>query len=420
MHIAFMTPEYHTPESTTGGLGIYLRKTSMALVASGHRVSIFLQGHRSRCWLDDEVSVYAEERAGPWSWAGRHRWLGTVAPAIRQVRSARRLAERVRKVHEHDPIDIIQTSSFMAPGLAMLRNGRIPVICRASSYTPLWRAAFGGVRSPAQYFCDGLELRQFTRADAIYAPSQFLAGLLNRFEGLAVDVIRTPLPETGLVNNEFFENNLKGKRFLLHFGSLSRLKGTDLIGTALPSVMERHRDLWLVVVGQDTELPDGRKMLDVLRQDLGAFAGRLFCHSYLPHEDLTPVIAGAEGVIMPYRVDNYSNACLETLSQGVPVIGSLDSSLDEIITDGKTGYLVKQADPVSLAQGVERLLAMTTEQQGVMRREILRVVAEMRNENRIGQLIQYYSLVLERYRQRRYLPAADARPTGTDRTHIGR
>jgi predicted membrane GTPase involved in stress response len=34
---------------------------------------------------------------------------------------------------------------------------------------------------------------------------------------------------------------------------------------------------------------------------------------------------------MPSRVDNYPNACLEALSLGVPVIGTYDSSLDEMI-----------------------------------------------------------------------------------------
>ena len=396
MHIAFMTPEYYSSERPTGGLGVYVRKTAMALTARGHRVSVFLQDHGRRDWLDGAVHVYAEARARPWPWLRHHPWLGAVAPGIRQVRSARRLAVRVRQVHARDPIDIIQVSNFMTPGLAMLGNGRIPVICRASSYTPLWRAAFGNVRSPAQYLCDGLELRQFTQAQAIFAPSQFLAGILNRFEGLAVDVIRTPLPEAGPVATEFFEKTLKGKRYLLHFGSLSRLKGTDLIGAALPSIMERHGSLWLVVIGADHGSPNGRKMLDVLRQDLGRLADRLLCHAPLPHEVLMPVIAGAEGVLMPYRADNCSNACLEAMAQGVPVIGSLHSSLDEIITDGKTGFLVRQSDPVSLAQGVERLLSRTPEQRNMMRQEILKGVDAMRSEDRVGQLIQYYSCVLGR------------------------
>jgi hypothetical protein len=159
MHIAFMTPEYAGPDGGTGGLGVYLRKTAAALMSRGHRVSVFLQGHESKRWDDGAVRIHVVARARPWNWARPLRWLATVAPAIRQVRSARSLAAKVWQVHAREPIDLIQTASFMAPGLALIGNGRIPVVCRASSYTPLWRAAYGTRRNAAQYLCDGLELR---------------------------------------------------------------------------------------------------------------------------------------------------------------------------------------------------------------------------------------------------------------------
>ncbi len=397
MHIAFMTPEYAAPDAGTGGLGAYLRKTAAALAARGHRVSVFLQGDQARQWQDESVAVYGVERARPWPWARHIGWVAAVAPAIRQVGSARRLAASVRRVHARDPIDIIQAASFMAPGLAMLGNGRIPVVCRASSYTPLWRAAYGTRRTAAQYLCDGLELRQFVGADSVYAPSQFLAGMLARIEGLPCAVVRTPLPAAGPTDGAFYETHLRGKSYLLHFGSLSRLKGTDLLGRALPAVLARHPQLWLAVIGRDNGLPDGRRMADALRADLGSFADRLVVHSPLPQSSLPPVIAGAAGVLMPSRVDNYPNACLEAQAQGVPVIGAMDSSIEELVTDGETGFLVRQADPASLTEGVERLLALNAGQRQAMQQRIRAAVEGIASEDRVGQLLDYYAGVIGRF-----------------------
>lgn len=398
MHIAFMTPEYAGPDGGTGGLGVYLRKTAAALTSRGHRVSVFLQGHESKRWDDGAVRIHVVARARPWNWARPLRWLATVAPAIRQVRSARRLAAKVWQVHDNEPIDLIQTASFMAPGQAMLGNGRIPVVCRVSSYTPLWRAAYGARRNMAQYLCDGLELRQFTGADAIYAPSRFLAGVLARFEGLQVEVIRTPLPERVSGNRSFYDTRLKGKPYLLHFGSLSRLKGTDLLGQAMPAILARHPQLWLVVIGSDHGLPDGRRMADVLRADLGPVADRLLVNAPISHDSLTPVIAGALGVLMPFRADNYSNACLEAQAQGIPVVGTLECGLDELITDGQTGFLVRQSDPASLEEGIERLLGMSAGQRADMVQRIRDSVTAMSAEDRIGQLLDYYADVIRRFK----------------------
>ncbi|MEI8351838.1 MAG: glycosyltransferase family 4 protein [bacterium] len=393
-----MTPEYAGPDSDTGGLGAYLRKTAAALTARGHRVSVFLQGHEARSWDDGAVRVYVVARARPWPWARHLRWLANVAPAIRQIRSARALAAKVWQVHARQPIDLIQTSSFMAPGLMVIGNGRIPVVCRASSYTPLWRAAYGTRRNAAQYLCDGLELRQFNGADAVYAPSRFLSGVLARFEGLHVEVIRTPLPAPVHGDRAFYESRLKSQPYLLHFGALSRLKDTDLLGQAMPAILARHPQLRLVVIGGDNGVPDGRRMGDVLRADLGAVADRLLVHAQISPDSLIPVIAGALGVLMPFRADNYSNACLEAQAQGIPVVGTMECGLDELITDGQTGFLIRQADPASLTEGVERLLAMNAGQRGEMIQRIRASVAAMAAEDRIGQLLDYYADVICRFR----------------------
>ena len=91
--------------------------------------------------------------------------LNAVLPAFDQIRSSRRIAHFVWKEHRIDPFDILQTSSYEVPGYALRKNGRIPLVCRISSYTPVYRAAYGRQRTAAEYINDWLEIRQVIDAD---------------------------------------------------------------------------------------------------------------------------------------------------------------------------------------------------------------------------------------------------------------
>ena len=112
---------------------------------------------------------------------------------------------------------------------------------------------------------------------------------------------------------------------------------------------------------------------------------------------LYPIIAHAMGVLMPSRVDNYPNACLEALSLGVPVVGTYNSSLDEMIIDGKTGFLAQNSDPESLILAIDQLLSLAPDQRVQMRMEIDKFVQASLAEDRVGQLLKFYRKTIEQF-----------------------
>lgn len=400
MHIAFLTPEYEGADQSTGGLGVYIRKVAQELVARDHRVSVFLQAHANRLWQDDGVTIISVERARPVVGTGRLGAVGWLAPAFRQWRSARRVARAVWARHAREGIDIIQTASFMAPGLGVTSNGRIPVICRASSYTPLWRAAQGKPRTPSQFFSDGLELAQYRSADALYAPSEFLAGMLKRLEGLHVEVLKTPLPGASAEDERVLDSSLARGRYVLHAGALCPLKGTDLLASAMRPLMQRDPALRLVLAGRDLGASEGRPMIDVVHDALGDCASRLVVLPFLTRAQLIPVIRQALCMALPFRMDNYSNVCLEALACSVPVVGSRQVGLEELVDEGVTGYLCGQEDIRGLGAALERVVFMDEATRRTMRDAIGRRVALMRGEDRTGQLLAYFTDVRERFSRR--------------------
>jgi UDP-glucose:(heptosyl)LPS alpha-1,3-glucosyltransferase len=62
--------------------------------------------------------------------------------------------------------------------------------------------------------------------------------------------------------------------------------------------------------------------------------------------DLTPIYAAADIFILPSIYDPFSNACLEALASGLPVVTTRDNGFSEIIKDGVHGSVVDLSNNV--------------------------------------------------------------------------
>ena len=399
MHIGFFTPEYVTAANPDGGLANYLRKTGQALAERGHQVSVFVLQPQESGWQDGGVQVYGVTQP---SWPEQIRKLRSVRPVAaywQQAQAARRLANKAWEVHANHPFDLFQASSYYSPGFILRRNGRVPLVCRVSSYTPLLRQAYGRQPSLGDRWCDRLERRQVLDADACFAPSRLMVETYARCVGRRPDLLRTQLDEEIIQqDSSFYQDNYSGLVYLLFFGTLSRIKGIDLLAEALPALLEAHPQLSVLFIGRDDRLPDGSLAFDLVRSRCQAYTDRLHYHPALSKAQLFPVIDHALGVLIPSRIDNYPNAALEAISLGVPVIGFIGSSLEEIVTEAMTGFLARNEDSQSLVAVVQRLLDLGSGARQAMRQACLAAAAAMRSEDRLGQLIAYYEAVIRRFR----------------------
>ena len=84
---------------------------------------------------------------------------------------------------------------------------------------------------------------------------------------------------------------------------------------------------------------------------------------------------------------------------GVPVVGTYNSSLEEMIIDGETGFLARNGDPDSLRQAVERLLAMKSAQKQQMQKRILDSIRSIEAQDRVGQLVSFYETLIDTFRE---------------------
>jgi len=392
IHIAFLSPEYSRSEKPEGGLANYLRKVGLALSKRGHHVSVFCLSNRNKHWQDDKgIQVYEVKR---FTFPYQLRKIDVIAPflpVIAQILSAKRLEKVFWKSHQTKPVDIIQASSYKSPGYTLLKNGKVPLVCRVSSYRPVIRASEEVKRTLDVHLTDWLEIKQVREAMDSFAPSQLMGDTYKHLESCKLRVIRTPLDnENYPVNSLLYDKNFSGKAYLLYFGTLKLVKGVDLFADIVTPLLENHPNLFFALIGRDDGLNSGERLFDFICRKNPDVVDRLIYSPAISKTHLYPIISNSLGVLMPSRVDNYPNACLEAHMLNVPVVGTYGSSLEEMIVDGKTGFLAKNDDPESFLFVTNRLLSLSSKQRALMKSNIENSIQDIKSEDRVGQLITFY------------------------------
>jgi len=135
--------------------------------------------------------------------------------------------------------------------------------------------------------------------------------------------------------------------YLLYFGRLSREKG---VGTLLKACRALESPVPLLIVGEGPE----RAALEREAHGLPvSFAG------YLSGSALSDALKGSRLVVIPSECyENAPLSLLEALAAGKPVLGARIGGIPELIDDGENGFLFEPGDASSLAEVLNRFLAL--------------------------------------------------------------
>lgn len=348
MNILFVTPEYYVAGfSSGGGLGVYIKKTSAALAKRGHNITVVTFSNRSIQWSENGVEIKEVKiLKNPWKEKRFFHFL----THIFFLWNRWQLRRRVNSIHSSKKFDVIQVSSYLSPGLFFPRKW--PLVCRVSSIESLLHDNSGYPLKGLDHLYEWYEKKQLLHSRFIFSPSKFLAKKIFEYYNLYAEVIPTINPNFTEKQDLYFYNKyLKDKRYILYFGQMSRIKGTDILATALKKILEAIPDIYMVCIGRDDGLPTGMTCRQYLYSNLSPrYKNRLFIFKPLPFSQLIPCIQHSICVLQPSRIDNLPNACIETLSMKIPVIGSVPSSIEELVTDGINGLLFPNGDPNALAK----------------------------------------------------------------------
>ena len=137
---------------------------------------------------------------------------------------------------------------------------------------------------------------------------------------------------------------------LLSVGRLAWVKGYDDVLRALAPVVASGREVQYRVVGDGDE----REKLAFLIDQLG-LDGHVRLLGACDETEVTDLLAWADAFVLSSLSEGISNAVLEAMASGLPVVSTDCGGMAEVIDDGIDGLLVPVGDRRALRGALERL-----------------------------------------------------------------
>ena len=135
-----------------------------------------------------------------------------------------------------------------------------------------------------------------------------------------------------------------------YVGRLAHLKGVDLLAEAFREVSQQQPRARLLLVGHGEEE-------HTLRRVLASELSQRWVHiqESVEHEELPAWYRAMDLLVMPSRYENFSNAVLEAMACGVPLLAS-DIGGNRVLASAGGGWLFKPGSFESLAERLRDIL----------------------------------------------------------------
>ena len=139
-------------------------------------------------------------------------------------------------------------------------------------------------------------------------------------------------------------------RVVGYVGRLTLLKGVDLLAEAFRELSNRMPDARLLIVGKGDE---ERTLRAVLANQIAS--GVVHIESDVEHDALPEWYRAMDLLVLPSRYENFSNAAIEAMGCGVPVMAS-DVGGNRIIAGSSGAWLFESESIPALKQGLAAVL----------------------------------------------------------------
>ena len=337
-----LLPSAYPP--SLGGVEELSRHLATTLREAGDEVEVWTShlDHRDTAESSEEEGIVVRRFPMPLPSARPQSW-----PPV--VRGGRRTLVNLRQAAESFRPDVLHVQCFGPNGVyatALSRWRGIPLVVSLQGET---------IMDDADIFEQSHTMRAALRAglrqaSAVTACSRFT---LN-------DALRFGLPEgagqvvfNGVASEQESSphGGVGGQRYVLAIGRVVHKKGFDLLVRGFARIANRHPEVELWIGGSGPALAELTALVDAT--GLGRrvrFLGRQ------DREEVASLMAGADCVVMPSRLEPFGIVVLEGWRAGAPVVCTSHGGPPEFVDDGVTGLLVDPFDSHAVGTALDRLL----------------------------------------------------------------
>lgn len=202
---------------------------------------------------------------------------------------------------------------------------------------PKWEPTLSGTRDSGEKLAR--KARELELAEIVICPSTFVLDSLPKETRRAKRCVVAPFGSPGGIENRSYRPHTSPLRFLFA-GALTQRKGLADLFAAMKLVGSKEAEL--VVMGS-LILP-----MHLYRNEFADFV-------YEPpraHADVLRLMRSCDVLVLPSIVEGRALVQQEAMACGLPLIATRNAGGEDLIVEGKTGFLVPTGAPAAIAEKI--------------------------------------------------------------------
>jgi glycosyltransferase involved in cell wall biosynthesis len=351
MKIALVSQEY--PPASSGGIATQTLMKAKGLTALGHKVFVITRS------IDDGRHENENENVVVIQISGMENLIEDMRDIVYWITYSTSVAAELENLNKREGLDIVDFPEWGAEGYIHLLNryewNCIPTVIQLHGPLIMFGKVMNWPDIHSEFYRVGthMEATCVRLADAVYSSSECSADWIRS----SYDETKNNIPviHLGVDTSVFAPQKKESVRPTIIFvGKFVRNKGVGELVEAACHLTKDFPDLRLKMIGRGE---DG--LIESLKQkaiasgapDLLEFDG------YVYKDDLPNHLSQADIFAAPSHYEGGPGfVYLEAMACGLPVIGCSGSGLDEIISNGKNGFLIPPKDARTLESVLRNLL----------------------------------------------------------------
>lgn len=335
-----MVLESHYPTAGGGGAEGQLRTISRYLVNNGVDVQVVVPMREEGPRVEND----AVDRIPVWRIPfPKIKKVGGVVLLFRLAWGLYRKRREYQVIHAHIAHNMASVSALVGRAL-----GKTTVV-KITGSRELSKGVLDSSQRGLAVFVKRWALRRVTYFQA--TSRQIRDRLVeNGFDENSVKIIPNAVDVERFSVDEKERNGRQGPLTGIYVGRLEHAKGVDNLVAAWLRAMSTDATHRLVVIGDGSQ----RELLEKKIKRAGRSEQIIF---HGPQEDVLPFLRQADFSVLPSRYEGLSNALLEAMAAGLPVLGTRVSGTEDFLEDGKCGWIVKPDDVGALVEGLRTVVA---------------------------------------------------------------
>lgn len=357
------------PPNHGGGIATFNKDLAEALAEQGHTVCVITQSPDINR-VDFEQGVWVHRMAL------REMPMPAEAAALQVPQhvwnwSAIALEEAAR-IASHRPIDVVEAPIWDCEGIAFLLNRAWPLVTSLQTTLHFWLESHPESRADAAWMNSfgtpmlALEQKMMRECDAVRSISVAIARDIEqaydfRFAPERLVIAHLGMPDVPAMAPDGAALAAADVPVdILFVGRLEYRKGIDVLLDAIPTVLARHSEARLRVIGDDS-LPtaDGQTYKERFLQANAnaAFLDRVRFDGKTDQDTLLEAYRRCDVLVAPSRFESFGLIFVEAMRAGRPVIGCDAGGMPEVVASGVNGILVTPGDQASLVDALSKMIA---------------------------------------------------------------